>query len=250
MPMDRFGEWRAIEPAPDESEVKAQPTESVTKTGGADYRLVGVLAAGVLLIVGGYIWLTRSSPTNSVSMSAQAAYFDPRLPGPKASDGAPARSSASPGTVLVDVEGAVVSPGLHGVPAGSRVGDAILAAGGYSSLVDIAAAAASLNLAEPLIDGMKVHVPARGKAAPTDPAFIGGEQPAGVLQPGVGALININSATAEQLDTLPGIGPVTAAKIIAAREEAPFAAVDDLLSREVVGPATFEKIRPLVTTGP
>lgn len=248
--MERFGEWRAIEPAPGDGEVRPPTTEPVAKSGRADYRFVGVLAAGVLLIVGGYIWLTGSSPTNGVSLSAEAAHFDPQVRLPQASGFALAQPNASPSTVVVDVEGAVVAPGLHRVPAGSRIGDAITAAGGYSTLVDIAAAATSLNLAQPLTDGMKVHVPARGDSGASPPPFPGGEQPGTTSQPGGGAAINVNSATLEQLDTLPGIGPVTAAKIIAAREATPFATVDELLSREVLGPATFEKIKAMVTVGP
>jgi competence protein ComEA len=150
------------------------------------------------------------------------------------------------GEIVVDVEGAVVRPGLHRLPFGSRVGDAIAIAGGYSPQVDIDAAAALLNLAESLVDGAKVHVPARGEAvSATTPA----REPGAAGPAGASGLIDINTATSEQLDTLPGIGPVTAAKIIAAREEAPFASVDELLSREVVGSSTFEKLRSLVAAG-
>ncbi len=128
---------------------------------------------------------------------------------------------------------------------GSRVGDAIAAAGGYSAQVDIAAATSKLNLAEVLVDGQQVHVPLRGETASTPTAAGASQQPAA----GSG-LIDINTASAEELDTLPGIGPVTAAKIISARQETPFASVDDLSQRGVVGAATLEKIRSLITVTP
>lgn len=245
--MDRFGEWRQIEPATSEGDTKP-PVEPVAKTRVADLRFVGVVAAGVLLIAGVYIWLSGPSAVPSVSVSGQAGYFDPQLRAPREFETVFAQPSM--GIVVVDVEGAVVSPGLHVLPAGSRVGDAIAAAGGYAVVVDIAAATASLNLAQPLADGAKVHVPTRGESAGPGAQTGAGEDPAGGIQPGTDSLIDVNKATVEQLDTLPGIGPVTAAKIIAAREEGPFATVDDLLSREVVGASTFEKIRALVSVGP
>ena len=153
--------------------------------------------------------------------------------------------------VVVDIQGAVVDAGLHHLPAGSRVGDAISAAGGYSAAVDIAAAAVQLNLAELLTDGAKLHVPVRGEVAlqattvPREPGAAG--PPDTTVD---GGLINVNTASADLLESLPGIGEVTAAKIIAAREGAPFASVDELQTRDVLGPSTFEKVRSLVTVAP
>ncbi|OGO57590.1 MAG: hypothetical protein A2V85_10465 [Chloroflexi bacterium RBG_16_72_14] len=144
--------------------------------------------------------------------------------------------------LVVEVGGAVARPGVYRLPPGSRVGDAIVAAGGFGARVDAGAADRQLNLAAGLHDGDEVHVPTRGEAAATG----GGDGGGGVA----GGLIDVNSASAEQLDTLPGIGPATAAKIIAAREEQRFASVDDLRARKVVGEATLEKIRDLVTAGP
>jgi competence protein ComEA len=149
--------------------------------------------------------------------------------------------------LIVDIEGAVSVPGLHQLPNGSRLGDAIAAAGGYAPSVDIDAATRLLNLAEKVTDGQQIRVPMLGdsSAAPPTPATPGGSEPNSV-----GGLVDLNHASAEELDTLPGIGPVTAAKIIDARAQAPFASVDDFGSRGVVGPSTFEKLRDLVTVTP
>ncbi|MEO6350329.1 MAG: ComEA family DNA-binding protein [Candidatus Limnocylindrales bacterium] len=248
--MDRFGEWRPIEPAADEdAEKKRTPIETAktATSGGTDIHFMGLIAAGVVLAVGGFVWFTTSKPAAGLELSGQAEFLNTGPASVRPGGGVVAAAAGQPTsvTLTVDVEGAVVVPGLHRLPAGSRVGDAIAAAGGYSSLIDISAAASGLNLAQPLTDGAKVHVPVRGEAVATTDS-------GGAAQPGDGSggLINVNTASAEDLDTLPGIGPVTAAKIIAAREDAPFAAVDDLLRREVVGPATFEKLRELVTIGP
>jgi competence protein ComEA len=158
---------------------------------------------------------------------------------------------AGPGLV-VDVAGAVLHPGVYHLPAGSRVADAITAAGGFGPRVD-APAAQALNLAAPLTDGLQVRVPSRddppGGAA--SPGATGGKAPGGNAAGagGGGGPVDLNTATSAQLDTLPGIGPVTAAKIIASREERPFSAVDDLRTRKLVGASTFAKLAGLVTVG-
>jgi competence protein ComEA len=158
-----------------------------------------------------------------------------------------ATGSASPAPevrLVVDVGGAVARPGVYHLPSGSRVADAIDAAGGYAATVDASLVDRQLNLAAPVTDGQKIRVPVRGENPPADGMGQGGETAGGT------GPIDLNRASAEALDTLPGIGPVTAAKIIAAREEQPFTSVDDLLARKVVGTATMEKLRPLVTVGP
>ncbi len=157
---------------------------------------------------------------------------------------------AGPGLV-VDVAGAVLHPGVYHLPAGSRVADAITAAGGFGPRVD-APAAQALNLAAPLTDGLQVRVPSRDDppgSGSASPGATGGTAPGGnaVGAGGGGGRVDLNTATSAQLDTLPGIGPVTAAKIIASREERPFSAVDDLQTRKLVGASTFAKLAGLVT---
>jgi competence protein ComEA len=160
-------------------------------------------------------------------------------------------SLGSPGPdVVVEVGGAVARPGVYRLAPGARICDAVAAAGGYGPSVDVGEAERTLNLAAPVRDGDKIHVPVRGEASPSQgPATTGGASGDGAGT-GDGGVIDVNRATAEQLDTLPGVGPATAAKIIAAREERPFTSVDELGSRKVVGAATLAKIRALVTVGP
>ena len=186
--------------------------------------------AGSLCLVGVGGWLL-----------AAAGATDPQaatLPGLTTFGTSDASASASAaGTLVVDVEGAVARPGIIELPAGSRVADALRLAGGYTGATDLAAAAATLNLAAPLTDGAQILVPAIG----TTPA--GGTAPSG----GGGGLVDLNSATPEELDTLPGIGPVTVQKIVAARTERPFATLEEAVEREVLNNGQLEKIRDLAT---
>ncbi len=239
--MDRVGEWRLIDS--DETEEEPKPPDPKQEPASADRRVLISVAVAVIALAGAAIWLTLPQPAVRLEVAGAAIATDFIGPGESPRPSVP----AAPAEILVDVQGAVTSPGLHRMPADSRVGDAISAAGGYSLTVDIAAAAARLNLAERLTDGAKVHVPARGEVAAvfTDGTPLGSSAPL----PG-GGMIDVNHASAEELDTLPGIGPVTAEKIISARAEALFTTVDDLLARSVVGPSTMDKIRDLITALP
>jgi competence protein ComEA len=250
--MDRFGEWRPIDPAaeddggkPASNSAPAKPAEPARPEANViGVRLIGLLASAGLLLVGAYLAISTPASSSTLEVAATPAYMDMDSPSP-----ATAAAVAAPEELVVDVEGAVARPGLHRLPAGSRVGDAIDAAGGYSAAVDIHAASSALNLAELLADGAKIHVPVRGEAAALPSVVAHAPAAVGSTTTSSG-LIDLNNATSEQLESLPGVGEVTAAKIIAAREQAPFTSVDDLQTREVIGPSTFEKVKDLVTVDP
>ncbi len=148
------------------------------------------------------------------------------------------------GELVVEIVGAVPGPGVYRLPLGSRVVDLVEAAGGYGPRVDTGQAEARLNLAAELRDGDQVRVPSRD-----DPDDVEGSPGTGTAVGSDAALVDLNEASQTELETLPGIGPATAEKIIAAREEAAFGAVDELRSRGILGEKTFEKVRELVTVG-
>ena len=142
--------------------------------------------------------------------------------------------------LVVQVMGAVPRPGVYEFPEGSRVRDAIDAAGGLLTDADVAV----MNLAAPLEDGQQLEIPYAGGAVP--PAAV--EPPAATQVPGAEDLININTATLDQLDALPGIGPTTAQKIIDYRTaNGPFARIEDIMNVSGIGPATFDKLKALIT---
>ncbi len=162
-----------------------------------------------------------------------------------------AEPSATPSPYLIDVAGAVAQPGVYQLPPDSRVADALTAAGGLSAEAN----ADLVNLAQPLQDGKQVMVPALGEPATTAETvtFADSSRSPAVevdLGDGAGELVNLNSAEVEQLDSLPGIGPATAEKIIAYREQnGPFTSVEQLLDVSGIGEATFAELEPLVTVG-
>jgi competence protein ComEA len=138
--------------------------------------------------------------------------------------------------VVVDVVGAVRRPGLYRLAQGSRIADALTRAGGATAKADLA----QVNLAAPLADGEQVVVPRRGTGAATPAA--GSASAAGPA-----AAVQLSTATLEQLDSLPGVGPVTAQKILDYRQEhGAFHSVDELDAVPGIGPKRLEQLRELV----
>ncbi len=165
--------------------------------------LGGLLGAGILYLI------TRPPQGKPVSLS---------LP-------------PTPAPLVIQINGAVNQPGAYELPPGSRVRDAIQAAGGLLPEADDQ----SLNLAAKLTDGMRLNVLRQGEAPPTQSAA-GGQR------------ININTATQAELETLPGIGPARAQDILAYREaNGPFTSIEEIMDVPGIGPSTFEDIKDQIS---
>jgi competence protein ComEA len=149
----------------------------------------------------------------------------------------PVAAPAARPVLVVHVVGKVMRPGLYRLREGARIADAVRRAGGPRLGADLAA----LNLAAPLVDGVQVLVPARaGSGAVVPTTGSAGDASVGP--------VSLSSATVEDLDELPGIGPITAEKIVDYRtEHGPFGSVDDLDAVPGIGPARLEQLRELVT---
>jgi competence protein ComEA len=214
--------------------------------GAGRQRVAVALLVLAAVLVGGVVWV-RASPRPIGPATGQgaaagglagdqdaAAPPDQTLPRAAPDTSAAAGSSTQ---LAVHVAGHVRHPGLVRLPAGSRVEDAIHAAGGATSGANLDA----INLARKLTDGEQVLVPGPGDPAP-QPA------PGATTAPGVPAApLDLNTATLEQLDTLPGVGEVTAGRIVAYRTAHPFTSVDELLEVPGIGQRRFEQLKDLVT---
>ena len=223
--MDTSAPWRALD-ATDQAQAEAARSRATPSSQSA-HRLMlaaAMVVAVASLAVAAFVELRPGGQVEVVSG-----------PGVSARPG----TSASPSLVVVQVAGAVARPGVYSLPVGSRVADAIQAAGGYSTEVDPRGAESKLNLAARLQDAQMIVVPRRGDSAASSQGGGASAAPSGLL--------NLNTASAEQLDSLPGIGPATAAKMIASRQQLPFAAVDDLVTRKILSASVLAKFRDQVT---
>jgi len=199
--------------------------------------LIGLLTA-LILVGGSDLLLRRADP-------APIALHPPPTPAPTATP----LPTATAAPLIVFVSGAVQKPGTYALNGAARVGDAIAAAGGMTLYAD----PVLVNQAERIWDGAQIHVPQQETSAPTapvaaPPAGLSGTASAPAVVPSTGAnggaLINLNQASAAQLETLPGIGASKAAAIIANR---PYATVDELDRVPGIGAKTLEQLRPYVT---
>ncbi|MCX6028909.1 MAG: ComEA family DNA-binding protein [Chloroflexi bacterium] len=199
------------------------------------------LSMGWLAILAAVLLLTRRPAGQPIEI----------LPPPTALPTAAPAPTATPGPCRVDVAGAVRTPGVYTLPRGSLVADAITAAGGPAGDADLD----RLNKAIALQDGMQIYVPHLAQPSPvpvrpTLPTAAATTAPTRVTlgattgSTPTGKLVNLNTATPEELDTLPGIGPSTAQKIIEGR---PYGVVEDLMRVKGIGQATFDKLKDLVT---
>jgi competence protein ComEA len=213
-------------------------------TGGIEITPLRLVAAVVLvaaLCMGGYV-LLRSPPAADVSLPVATTSTNAEGTDGSGSAGATGDATTSTaGVIVVAASGAVVAPGVYRLPPGSRVTDLLTAAGGLAAGAD----GDRINLAAPLQDGQWLYVPRVGQPVPSEVTPSGGGAAGSDGEPQ--EPVDLNTATVDDLDQLPGIGPATAEAIVAYRQErGPFRSVDDLLDVRGIGDAKLAELRPLV----
>ncbi len=183
-----------------------------------------VASLGVVLLSVGLFAVLRSHEDGVIIEKADSSVTENPTPSPLRE-------------IVVDVEGAVNRPGIYTLGENSREQDAIKAAGGVSSKADMTAIAKGMNMAAKLSDGMKLYIPFLGE----QPAATVGDQSVAGASTGS---ISINSASESQLESLPGVGAVTAEKIISNR---PYNSLGELTSKKAVTSSVFQKIKDLIS---
>ncbi len=202
---------------------------------------IGLAVIGGLVVVGAVVWYMRSLPsTVQITEVGRAG-----AQGPRASDAPVPGPSSTPAEIVVDVAGRVRHPGVYTFHVGDRVVDAIEAAGGALPGSDLT----SLNLAALLTDAEQIVVGKVGAGGSASGTSVGGSSSGGSGGSGApGEKVNINTATADQLEALPGIGPVLAQRIVDYREQhGPFRSIRDLLNVSGIGDSHMADLEPLVT---
>lgn len=215
---------------------------------------VALLIAAFAVLGGGWFWIQVAAGQPEVMPLSDISAQGSLPPGEETQGqephgaGPPVLPSESPppGTVIIHVAGSVAVPGVVQLPAGSRVHEAVAAAGGGTPTADLN----RLNLAAVLTDGQKLYVPQVGEEIPagsSGSAGAGGEGEGGDGTESTGGKVNLNTAGVEELDALPKVGPVLAQRIVDWRKEhGPFTSIEELDAVDGVGPKMLETLLPLV----
>jgi competence protein ComEA len=220
--------WRLLAPPAPPPEMELPFAEQPAATDDAGTQADGEAAATPADVRGG------AAPGDAEDVRGTGAGVDGQAP---AGEGAAVE-------VVVHVAGAVAVPGVQRLPTGARVVDAVDAAGGALPDADLA----RINLAAPLTDGQQIYVLRQGEVPPLVPAGPAGGAAGTPGTAAGGELVDINRATADQLDELPGVGPATAEAIISHRDQnGPFASVDELIDVRGIGESKLDQLRDLVT---
>lgn len=196
---------------------------------------VGLIGLGVILLtIGVFQYLSSKNTKDEVA-------FVPSNPSQEVA------GVSSQKEISIDVEGAVQKPGVYKLSEGGRVQDALIASGGMNSNADREYIAKHFNLAQKLTDGAKIYIPQKGEQQAAVMSVQ--ENPASNNDNQINAgdntgLININSADAEKLDTLPKVGPVSAQKIISGR---PYSSKGELVSKKILTQKTFDGLKDKIT---
>jgi competence protein ComEA len=200
-------------------------------------RLAGSIAGALLAAVVAW-WMLRTPSAPIEQSLPRASARSTTVAGATTAEPAGTKPS-TPVTLVVQAAGAVLRPGVYRLEDGARVIDLVNAAGGPTSDADTQLVA----LAATLADGVRVYVPRVGESPPASVGGLGGGATGGPAAP-----VDLNGATPEQLDALPGVGPATAAAIVAHRQQiGRYTSVDELLDVRGIGPAKLDALRPLVT---
>ena len=236
------------DPPPEPLEWRPPPTlrQRLRRAAGVPAAAAAVVFVAIVLVSVATVWLWPHAIAADEGRGSESALFSeqPGAASGAASNGAPAEAAAEPlqaGSVFVHVVGEVREPGVYELEAGSRVSAALDAAGGSTE----AAVLSGINLARVLADGEQIVVPDAESAAattttPAAPGAGSGSSP--------GSPVNLNTADAAALETLPRVGPALAARIIDWRNvNGRFASVEQLLDVSGIGQKTFEQLRELVT---
>lgn len=204
-------------------------------------KTIGLCALGATTAVAGALWLPMLGASGMVVESSASSVTDTA----QTLGAAETEQVSTSAHVVVHVDGAVMLPGVYELADGARVNDAIELAGGLTAEADTS----TLNLAAKLADGQKVTVPLVGEStnsASSGEATLSADG-SGSSAAAANTLVNINTASADELDTLPGVGPSTAATIIQDREESgPFTSIEDIMRISGIGEKKFAKIKDYI----